>query len=154
MAYAAAMPIPNFVASSAGTRAVVSHPMHEHAELVLRRLGGDPAHFAARQLKPRVAASADLILTMTRSHRDLVLEAVPQKLNVTFTLIEASRLIAEFNLTAIGELAPLRAQFAADDRLDIADPIGRDHDFFSVVGSQIADAMHPIVEMCSRSAGS
>jgi protein-tyrosine phosphatase len=35
-------------ASSAGTRAVIGHPMHPESARVLRDLGGDPDGFVAR----------------------------------------------------------------------------------------------------------
>ena len=63
---------------------------YAEAAPVLKRLGGDPSGFAARQLTPKIAADADLILTMTRVHREVVLEAVPRQLHKTFTLSEAA----------------------------------------------------------------
>ena len=38
-------PITGFRASSAGTRAVIAHPVHPEAARVLADLGGDPADF-------------------------------------------------------------------------------------------------------------
>ena len=73
-AYAARLGINDFTASSAGTRAVIGHGIHHDAEFALQNLGGEASNFTARQLKPKVAAAADLVLTMTRSHRDMVLE--------------------------------------------------------------------------------
>jgi protein-tyrosine phosphatase len=69
--------------SSAGTRAVIGHPVHAKAARVLVELGGDPADFAARQLKPAIATEADLVLAMTREHRDAVLEITPRRKSST-----------------------------------------------------------------------
>lgn len=150
-AHASAMGIPNFTASSAGTAAVIEHPMHADAAVVLEGLGGDSSGFVARQLTAKIAASADLILGMTARHRDQVLELCPQKLNRTFVLSEAARLASDFGAESIRDLAGLRTRLGPDERPDIADPIGRDTEVFQAVGSQIAELLPPIIELCRRS---
>jgi protein-tyrosine phosphatase len=40
---------------------------------------------------------------------------------------------------------------AAYELSDIADPIGQSGEFFATVGSQIADLLPPILELCRRS---
>lgn len=152
-AYGTELQIPGFVASSAGTRAVIASPMHERAELVLEGLGGDATGFAARQLTPKIAGEADLILTMTRAHRDKVLEIAPRLLRRTFTLSEASRLASDDDVAVIGDLAGLRSRLSAKDSPDVPDPIGQDAEVFAAVGTQIADLLPPILELCKRSAG-
>ena len=116
--------VPGLRASSAGTRAVIGHPVHPEAARVLRDLGGDPAGFAARQLSPKIAGGADLILTMTRAHRDAVLEMAPRQLRRTFTLAEAAAL-TEFGPAEVADLAGLRPHLPAGVDLDVADPIGQ-----------------------------
>ncbi len=139
--------IPDLVVSSAGTRAVIGHPIHASAASVLENMGGDSTDFAARQLTPRIASSADLILTLTRAHRDAVLEMAPHRLRGTFTLSEASRIASQSDARSITELAQFRSQFSSHDVADIADPIGHDHEFFEMVGSQIAELLPPIVAL-------
>jgi protein-tyrosine phosphatase len=143
-------PIEGFRASSAGTRAVIGHPVHAEAARVLVELGGDPADFAARQLKPAIATEADLVLAMTREHRDAVLEIAPRQLRRTFTLAEAAALITGFDPADVGELASLRSQLRAEQIPDVPDPIGRDPEVFDRVGAQIAELVAPIVEFCRR----
>jgi protein-tyrosine phosphatase len=150
-AYSARFRVPHFRASSAGTRAMIAHPIHHDAALVLEKLGGDASNFAARQLTPKIASDADLVLTMTRAHRDTVLELVPRQLHRAFTLSEASRLASECNARNIAELAALRPHIAAHELSDIPDPIGQSPEFFSMIGSQIADLLAPILELCQRS---
>lgn len=104
--------------------------------------------FAARQLTAKIAASADLILTMTRAHRSAVLEVAPQKLKRTFTLIEATRLITEQNARTVADLANLRPYLGANDAVDIADPIGQSPEVFAAIGTQIAVALPPVLELC------
>ena len=149
--YAARLHIPDFVATSAGTHAVIGHPIHRDAAVVLQKLGGDASNFAARQLTAKVASDADLVVTMTRAHRDAVLELAPRKLVKTFTLIEAARLISDCNAKTIKDLSTLRPQLAAHKVPDVLDPIGQDADVSSRVGSQIAELLTPILELCRRS---
>lgn len=135
-------------ASSAGTRAVIGAPMHPEAARVLRDLGGDPAGFVARQLTPKIAADADLVLTMTTEHRDAVLEMAPRQLRRTFTLTEASLLITRFDPSDVGDLAGLRPHLGSGEALDVTDPIGQGPDVFDRVGERIAALLAPVVELC------
>jgi protein-tyrosine phosphatase len=143
--------IPDFKVSSAGTRAVTAHPIHQDAAAVLENLGGDSSGFAARQLTARIASEADLLLAMTKAHRDSVLELAPHRLHRTFTLSEASRLASEFNVRKVGDLAALRSQLTAADLRDIPDPIGQGKEAFAEVGSQISELLSPLLEFCRRS---
>ena len=148
IAYCTRQQIPDFTASSAGTRAMVAHPVHQDAAQVLESLGGDASDFAARRLTPKMAAAADLVLTMTRAHRDSVLELAPHKLNRTFTLIEAARLTSKFDVQRIDNLANFRSQLAAHEIPDIPDPMGQSADVFAAVGNQIAELLPPVLELC------
>ncbi|MCB1292208.1 MAG: low molecular weight phosphatase family protein [Mycobacterium sp.] len=142
--------IPEFRASSAGTRAVMGHPVHPDAARVLEGLGGDPTGFAARQLTAKIATDADLVIAMTRTHRDAVLELAPRQLHRTFTLTEGAQLITEFDPAYVKELATLRSRLRAEQSPDVPDPIGQDQEFFDQIGSQIAELVRPIVEFCRR----
>lgn len=149
-AYAKRMPFPDFSATSAGTRASVAQPIHPDAALVLERLGGQASGFAARQLTAKIAYGADLIVTMTRAHREYVLELAPRHLKRTFTLAEASHLASELRAMTVDDLGSLRPLLASDEAKDVADPIGRDLEVFSAVGTQIAELISPILEFCLR----
>jgi protein-tyrosine phosphatase len=148
IAYGTRLGIVDFNASSAGTRAVTAHPIHHDAAAILEELGGDAANFAARQLTSRIASAADLVLTMTKAHRDAVLQLVPGQLHRTFTLSEAARLASAINTRDIADLAAARAHFDTHDPLDIADPLGHNRESFAVVGAQIANLLPPILELC------
>jgi protein-tyrosine phosphatase len=141
--------IPDFVVSSAGTRAVIGGPIHRNAATVLRGLGAETTDFAARQLTPRIASSSDLIIAMTGAHRDIVLETAPRQLRKTFTLTEAARL-ATIGADTIADLAALRPHLVANDIADIPDPIGHRPEVFAAVGAQIAELLPPILELCRR----
>ena len=129
------------------------HTIHHDAARALEKLGGDPSHFSGRQLTPKIASDADLILTMTRAHRDRVLELAPRLLRRTFLLTEAARLSSELIAGNITDLADRRPHFAAQELPDISDPIGESADIFEMVGSQIADLLPPILKFCGRSLG-
>lgn len=151
MTYSSRCQVPELRTSSAGTRAVIAHPIHPDAALVLETLGGDVSNFAARQLTSRIASDADLILTMTKAHRDAVLEIAPHQLRRTFALSEAAQLASESDARTVADLADLRPHLAARELSDIPDPIGRSTEFFAMVGSQIANLLPPILELCRRS---
>ena len=149
-AYAAEHEIPEVAVSSAGTRAVIGHPIHRDAAGVLEKLGGDASHFAARQFKSKIASAADLIIAMTSAHRDIVLEAAPRQLHRTFTMAEVARLSLMDGAETLADLAALRPQLAANEIADIPDPIGQSPEVFATVGAQIAELLQPIMELCRR----
>ena len=149
-AYDARFHIPDFTVSSAGTRAVIARPIHPYAAVVLEELGADASNFAARQLTSKIAAAADLVLTMTKAHRDTVLELAPQQLRKTFILSEAARLISECNAQNVADLAALRPQLTPHEACDIPDPIGETKEVFAMVGAQIADLLSPILQFCQH----
>jgi protein-tyrosine phosphatase len=139
-----------FQASSAGIRAVIGSPIEPHAANVIEKLGGAVDSFAARQLTPRIAADADLILTMTRAHRDRVLEVAPSRLHRTFTLGEAAQLLTRHHVDDVSGMSRMRAHLNPQEIADVPDPIGRDADFFSTVGAQIVDQLTPLFELFFR----
>jgi protein-tyrosine phosphatase len=149
-AYAAQHGIADFTASSAGTRALIGHPVHRDAAVVLDALGGDTSEFAARQLTAKIASAADLIIAMTGAHRDTVLETAPRQLQRTFTLSEAAQLASMEGAETLADLATLRPHLAANAMADISDPIGQSPEVFATVGAQIAGLLPPIMELCRR----
>ncbi len=125
--------------------------MHPDAALVLKKLGGQPANFAARRLTLRIASDADLVLAMTKTHRDTVLELAPRMLHSTFLLTEAHWLASEYEPQSLADLSALRPYLSSARVGDIPDPIGQSAEAFSAVGAQIADLLPPILEVCRRS---
>jgi len=150
-AYATLHQIPDLTASSAGTRAVIGHPIHREAARILEQIGARTSEFDARQLTAKIAAGADLIIAMTGAHRDVALEAAPRQLQRTFTLTEASHLAAMENAETLVDLAGLRSRLGPHEKLDIPDPIGQSPEVFAAIGAQIADLLPPILELCRRS---
>jgi len=147
-AYAVREGIEGLTTASAGTRALVDQPIHSQAQSVLERLGGDASNFAARRLSAKIVSSADLVLTMTRRHRDSVLELAPHKLRSTFTLTEAARLATVHGAQDIDALANLRRHVPTSQIVDVVDPIGQDPAVFAGVGAQIAELLPPVLRLC------
>jgi len=91
-----------------------------------------------------------LVLTMTAAHRDAVLERTPTLLHRTFTMSEAARLATDMRATTVHDLSALRAHIPRRELADIADPIGQDVAVFERIGTQIADMLLPILDLCRR----
>jgi protein-tyrosine phosphatase len=133
--------------------------MHPDSALVLQGLGGDPRGFRAQQLRADCVERADLVLTMTRYHRTLVLQEVPRALAKTFTLREAAALLASVGEGALSTgawpqngralvraLADARSggrDTAADD---VADPVGGPLQAHQEAGDLIAQAWIPLLQ--------
>ena len=145
---------------SAGTRAVVGSEMHPDSALVLQGLGAEAGDFRARQLAAGIADDADLVLTMTRRHRSVVLEYAPRALTRTFTLREAAdllRLVGEhvgadglgFSERArdlVRQLAAARSRRPGGPDDDVRDPIGEPIDVHQEVGEVIVAALLPLLD--------
>ena len=146
----AAFDVEGLRAASAGTRALVGHPMHAESARVLEGLGGDPTGFVARRLTPAIAEDANLVLAMTKEHRDTVLEVAPRQLRRTFTLSEFAQLVTRFDPGSVAELTALRPQLSQADLTDVPDPIGHSPEVFAEVGDQIGELVRPVVDFCRR----
>ncbi|MBY6386415.1 MULTISPECIES: low molecular weight phosphatase family protein [Rhodococcus] len=144
-AYAAEAGVSGFTASSAGTRAMVGHPIEPTAARVLAGLGGDPTEFQARRMTTALASDADLILTMTESQRDKVLAMAPARLKRTFTLREAARLGSLADAATVEDLAAARPRFRAAEPEDVIDPMGKEENVFHEIGLEIADLLGPLL---------
>jgi protein-tyrosine phosphatase len=152
--------------SSAGVAARVGEPMDPRSAAALRRLGGEADGFTARALTADMAQESDLVLTMTRRQRRLVLEMAPRKLRSTFTLREAADLLSAADVAGLHALSPtIRARELAqrldaarahrrvfqDD--DIVDPIGRRQEVHDRAADSIAAALRPLAAVLFVSDG-
>lgn len=72
---------------SAGTAASAGHPMSLPMEIILQERGIDSTHQSQR-VSWNLVNWADLILTMTRAHKAILMAAVPQIFPKVFTLNE------------------------------------------------------------------
>lgn len=95
--------------TSAGTYAVVGHPIEPSMARLLTADGVDVSGFAARRLTETLVAATDLVLTMETGHRTAVVQLHPRALARTFTLREFAHLVAaegEATSTAYVDTAP------------------------------------------------
>ncbi len=144
---------------SAGTRAVVGAPVHPHSAAVVRRLGGDVEGYAARRLTRPLVAEADLVLTMTREHRGLVLGVDPRALSRTFTLAEAAELVGLLGDTPAPDqplarrLAAARTRRRSDEADDVPDPINGSPEVHEDVVHAIERHLHPVLRAWAADLG-
>jgi protein-tyrosine phosphatase len=148
---------------SAGTRGVVGAPVHPDSAAAVRALGADVEGFAARRLRRPMVAEADLVLTMTREHRQAVLALEPRALSRTFTLREAADLVRlagelpDTTGTPDGDPRDLVDRMAAARRLrtggaddDIADPIAGPPEAHARAVEDIAGHLGPVLDRVLR----
>lgn len=78
---------------SAGTGALVGHPVDPGSAALLDAAGVPWSEFRARQLTAPMVEQADLVLTATRGHRRRVVQEAPAALQRTFALIDFADLV-------------------------------------------------------------
>jgi protein-tyrosine-phosphatase len=110
--------------SSAGVHACNGDSASSGAAEALRMLGIDLSAHRSRRLTPEMIRTADLIVTMTRSHRDAVLDIDPESEGKVF-------LLKSFGI----------AQCATD----IYDPIGEALDVYCRVRDEIDAALPDLI---------
>jgi protein-tyrosine phosphatase len=146
--------------ASAGTDALEGKSMDTRSAAALVKLGGDPTGFIARTIVPEMADSADLVLTMTRRQRRLVLAQAPRALRHTFTLPEAADLLRTADLRGVVDLPLRRRASELAGRLnagrarrrglesdDVFDPIGQSGNVHSQVAARIARKLRPLADI-------
>lgn len=149
---------PTVSVRSAGTHALVGHPVAEPMAALLRRSGVEPDSFEARNLSEQMVKEADLVLAMTRAQRGLVVELWPPAVRRTFTLREFARLLtwvdpaalptgtpAERLRSAIPLVAAERGRKRTSlDEDDVVDPFRQSDTVYAASFSQVvfaADAL-------------
>lgn len=94
---------------SAGVAAATGGPMSEHARRVLEDRGIQTEHFRSSAVTEEAIDRADLILTMTASHKETLVRLFPKAADKAFTLKE---FVSE------------RRDDGRPSDLDVADPFG------------------------------
>jgi protein-tyrosine phosphatase len=150
---------PSVSVSSAGTHALVGHPISEPMAVLLRQVGVDPEPFEARRLSEQMLKEADLILTMTRAQRGLVVELWPAAVRRAFTLREFARLLSWVDPSALPHgtsaerlraVIPLAAAERGRERTspdeDVLDPFRLSNAVYVDSFTQIMSAVDSIVD--------
>jgi protein-tyrosine phosphatase len=156
---------PTVRVASAGTHALVGHPISEPMAALLRRAGIEEAPFEARRLSEQLLKDADLVLPLTRAQRGLVVELWPAAVRRTFTLREFARLLSRVDPSAVPAGAPaerLRAAIplaaaergrerTAPDDDDVIDPFRLSNEVYEESFAQIASAVEQVVDVIVNS---
>jgi protein-tyrosine phosphatase len=146
--------------SSAGTHALVGHPIAEPMAALLHQAGAEAKPFQARRLSEQMLKDADLILPMTRVQRGLIVELWPRAVRRTFTLREFARLLTQVDPlalsqgttpgdrlhTAIRLAAAERGRWrTSPDEDDVVDPFRLSAELYAESFAQINSAVEQIV---------
>lgn len=111
--------------ASAGTLAVNGLPASAEGVTALAEMGIDMRGHTSQSISPRLAREADVIVAMTRAHREQLLAAFPDIAERTFLL----------------------KAFVADARdLDVADPIGQPVSAYRHTRNEIRDAVPGLLD--------
>jgi low molecular weight protein-tyrosine phosphatase len=149
---------PTVTVSSAGTHALVGDPISDPMAALLLDSGFEPDLFEARRLSEHMLKEADLILSMTRAQRGLVVELWPPAVRRAFTLREFARLLSWVDPAALPAGSPaerLRAavplaaavgrQRMSSDEDDVVDPFRLSKAVYEASFGQLASAVDAIV---------
>lgn len=144
------------VVRSAGTRAHADEPVTRQTLQVLDSRGIDAAGFRSQPLTADLVGWADLVLCAERAHRADVVRFLPRAHRKTFTLAQATRLLAATDGTE-PTVASLTSRLAAargivpqspDD--DIADPAGGTLADYERAAERISSAVLAISSALTR----
>src|SRR5215213_1621135 len=150
---------PTITVSSAGTHALVGHPISEPMAALLHDSGIETNRFEARRLSEQMLKEADLILTMTRAQRGLGVELWPAAVRRAFTLREFARLLSSVDPAALPAGPPaerLRAaiplaaagrgrQRMSPEEDDVVDPFRLSNAVYAASFAQIRSAVETVV---------
>lgn len=156
---------PTVVIGSAGTGAVVGHPIDPPMARMLAEAGVPTDRFRARQLTAALLREADLVLALTTEHRSRIVEMAPAVVRRTHTLLEFARLVDNVDsaavpagLTPAGRLramVPLAAGLrplvrkAPGEPDDVPDPFGGDPEDYVLAMGLIRSATDTIVRVAN-----
>jgi protein-tyrosine phosphatase len=155
---------PTVNVSSAGTHALVGHPISEPIAALLRKIGVESEPFEARCVSEQMLKEADLILPMTRAQRGFVVELWPSAVRRAFTLREFARLLMLVDPSSLppggtpGERLSAATRLAAVERGrwrvspeedDVVDPFRLADEVYAKSFGQIRSAVEQIVACLS-----
>lgn len=123
--------IENVCVSSAGISAFEGDGANEKAIYTLNKKEIDISNHKARQLSKDIIDGSDLILTMTSSHKKMILNALPEHFHKVYTLKEYAFII--------------NGEETAGKNLDIDDPFGLDYNVYEKVAQEIEEQLIEII---------
>lgn len=121
----------NINVSSAGINAFEGDDANEKAIYTLNKKGIDILNHKARLLTKKIINDSDLILTMTNSHKRVILNAAPEYSNKVYTLKEYAFIINN--------------EETEGKNLDIVDPFGLGYNVYEKVAEEIEENLKKII---------
>lgn len=112
---------------SAGIYALTGDKASKQAVIAMQKQGIDLSEHRASQLTKEMVDKADLILTMTRNHKNTILNLIPNAKNKVHTLKEY-------------------AYGSGSSSLDITDPYGGSVEIYEECLSEIKSALIKVIE--------
>ncbi|MDI9258817.1 low molecular weight protein arginine phosphatase [Alicyclobacillus sendaiensis] len=109
---------------SAGLMAMEGAPMTEHAAQALARRQVPAEGHAAKRLTRDMLREADLVLTMSRSHRQALVDVFPELAEKVHTLHAFAHEVPE------------------DEAQDVVDPFGGGEEVYEACAEHLADLVH------------
>lgn len=126
----------NIIVSSAGISVFEGESANEKAIKVLKLRNIDISSHKARQLDIDIINSSDLILTMTKSHKDIIIYSAPEAKHKVYTLKEYARIINDEEING--------------NNLDIADPYGMDYNVYELSMKEIEIELKKIIDNINK----
>lgn len=127
--------IDNINVSSAGISAMEDEMANEKAIYTLNKKNIDISNHRARQITKKIIEESDLILTMTNSHKNMILNVVPYYLDKVYTLREFAYIINDE---------------ALDNDLNIQDPFGLDYSIYQMTAEEIEEQLNKIIRNINK----
>lgn len=131
---------------SAGLGALRGHPMDDEAAEALRRLGGFPGPHVAQQISPQLVESSQIVLTMSKRQRDLVIAKNPRAIRKVFTLVELEKYIINDSSVSLSELALKRGTVVLNADDDVPDPYRQGTEVHDYAAAIIVRACRAVAE--------
>ena len=124
--------IENVEVFSAGTGVFYTSGASEYAVEVMKEKGIDLSFHRSKQVTDDMLLEADLILTMTESHKKTLLRINPGVADKVFTLKEFAY-----------------GPYEVDDT-DISDPFGLSKNYYEQCGDEIVQALQMVIEKIKK----
>jgi protein-tyrosine phosphatase len=144
--------VDGIVVTSAGTHAMVGHPVPRPLMQRLSAAGADASPFSPRQLTREMLEQADLVIALSRAHRSFIVEMHPRAVHTTLTLRELARVAAalptgdrapieprarlQVFTTAVANSRGLTAPAVPEDD-DVVDPYRGDDELYQLAWDQL-----------------
>lgn len=144
----------NVLVASAGTEALIGAPISAPTAELLEAYGARTEDFSSRQATRAMIVESDLVLGVSRAHRDWAVRRHPPALRRTFTLAEFAACVAGSTARTERPLALSRnelVEWASAHRNgpgeDIPDPYLRNDKAHRVAFERIRRLAEPIAEV-------